>query len=1498
MTGIQPLPVRTFSTSDYDYGGEIFNRQLAGYNALRESFLQRQLVQSGMLSQELPTPAMMAQQYATPEMDWTDDDLLGAAQFWGIAPDVASQLPREQLLAYVTQQRNMVRPSDEESSSIVNGASFLGGIGLGALQGVTRGLRNLPLIGESLGRIEMLHKANIYLKSMEEGVRSSTPESLQPMITTGQVGGNLAALVVPATAAWKAAGAAGALVPFAGRISPIIRGASQGIASTWLLEGGNPDIQQNRDVMLGLGARDIAYGAAGLFGAMGPLAVSAWRRFRPVSEAAANKTVNAYVPNETMLGPSAPANLGFEPTALATRPSLPSPFSKLDDLEASVPAPTRPLSPLPEGFETLPEPLRSQIGGPYPEGFSTTSLATSRRPAGFTPERAEANAIGLTKASTVLNAPEAPLLVAQPVMDDVTVARAAVSSNPGGSNIVQAVSDPAAFAQETTKLGQYVRYAIPRGTKRLDAIISDIPVTNKMVGEYEKLGVYTGQTVTTRNGLVGSIAKIDGNVATFKTENSDVALKVRTSELTGSVASPSVIEVPQLWDQFLGFTQNKALAAAEQLGGGFPASQIDALIAENMPLYVDDFIAGLNVTKGDAARISKYFNLRYVETFKQMAPAETVAGERLAQNALDIMDNASAISPLGRMDELAAAKGMVIAPRADGGFDLIDMVGRVDDKVTEVAVADLESAATWLGNLNRELPDLTPRTAVPQEVAAMQYGAAPQMPNGNVLIEAHIADNIAEMAAEEGTDAIVGSLAAQAQALRETGRLSKMQTAYISAFNALSSTRRLAAKVDEALNAFELRDATFFQDYLSISGSVTARHNYLEPLQEGAVQIMQNIRAATKRSGSWTQVYLIEDPVERVAVARARGFNEKEIAAFDELSAYWHRLFGETGLSPERELRQYMPMLQKMQSIDDFQGAELWSVSPTSDAFFKHVRRGSVNARELDPETLIHHYLMELSWENRMAAQWAPIAEKWSAIKQQVPELAPAADIMLNYMHTVRYGYQPGPDMMLDWTHAMAQKLIGPSVTRSQARNLVNGGLNLSYSSLMGYRPDIIARDLQQVWLALPRTGTRLLGTMKDFMTTSNAGRQAMWDEAVADNMVTLTHPRSMAPGVGRNLEAAVFDPAEMMAGAKSPREIALGNALAAVEDMVPAWMKNERLRPTYFYGRQGEITRMIVGRTQKYTTLEALDRFRAAGPNGDMSRLLSESKANTFYPAVRREFQRLVGMGADEEAAKFLGRQMADATQFKYQTGEGAEITRTVSGKLAMQLGSYFTNYAQYLEEIVKYGTPQTKAATLATFGGLAAAMYGASQATGWNFNKMNPFYGIGFTGGPIVNMGLDVLSAGSENIRAMTGQTDRRPPSMLGAMGEAAQLFNPMSGLIDMAEGTNAAFNSPTPGRALLRLGITGEQGPGPDLQYEFQAPPIEQFQQSSSPVRARQDSLMQIPPLAPVPQFENDSSDEAEFMRQFDGLPEELRAAALEQYRKDQFARQPQGGGGGQF
>lgn len=1482
---------RTFDIDKYGYDSPYFRQQLAGFNALRDQYLQRSLVSTGMIRSEQQTYTDNAtlQQVARPAQDWTDNELLGAAQFWGLSYEEASQAPREQLAQYVTQMRDQARPSEAESSLFLNELSALGMFGVGAAQGATRMLRNLPLVGESLGRIKALQRTNVYFEQLEEGLRASTPDDgwTQGALTAANVAGQITSLIAPGNVAWNVAGRVGgglaAVAPAVGRFSPIVRGAAQGLASTWLLEGGNPDVKgANAALVYGLGA--------GL-GAAAPVAVAAWRRLSPLVDRARGKVASAYIPNQTMLGPEwvkpfgpeLPVQYGFEPT-----------INQVDDiiipqrvagLEQTATFEGGQLAPLPEGFETLPEPLRAEIqqffavpqsvrsanptatgvavdnfqrvlqeaqrrAGMTPQQLKYLDALLERsgqptglslagdmaapeaaaglpaRPQGFTTFQADAMAVGMNKASTVMNAPDMPELIAQPMLDDITVARASVSSNPGGSNIIQAVAEPGAVAQAATGEGQFIRYATPKGTNRLDAIVSDQQITNDMVKQYEAHGFYAGQQATTQNGLVGKILEIKRGTVTLQVDNTAMPVKVKLNEVLPSTQSPGAMEVPEMWDQFMDYAQNRAGAATRELVGTPLLEQMDVVMLDNMPTYIDDFLDTMNIArKGDRARITKYFNQRYVEAYKAMAPVEIGAAEGLTQQVTGLLDNYGSAQMLGRLDEMAASKGMVISPKADGGYELIDMVAKQRGEIAEMPFENLEAVEGWLATAQRDMPDLSPTLAVPGEVSPMQLLEATQPPNLNGRIEQGIADELADLATNEG-DELIGMIGAQAQALRESGRLGALQNLYINGFTNLSSMRRLFSTLDEFAVQGELKSLTPFQDYQKVSVAVTARHNFEEPLQEAAAQIMQNIRVANRRSGLWSQMYLIEDPVQRVATARARGLNEKEIAAFDELSAYWHRLFAETGLSPERELRNYLPQLQKMQSMNDYTQMEVWKVTPESDAFFKHVRSGNINVRELDPETLINTYVKTLSWDKYVAGPFEEVASKWNAIRREVPELEPASQIVQNWLHTIRYGYQPGPDALLDWAHGMSQILIGPGVTRHQARQLVNTGLNASYSSMMGYSLDVVARDLQQIWLAAPRTGPKLFGVMKRYMTEGAATRQAMWDQAVADNMVSLVHPRAMSPGASRGLESAAFLPAEeLAAGQVTRRQAAIGRVLGTIEDMIPNALKSEKLRPGYLYGRQGEITRMLVGTAGKENAAEAIMRYRKStnlgtGPEA-LRDLLTEAKADTFHPAVRREFSRLVAMGADDEAAKFIGRQMADASQFKYGGGEGPIANRSVSGRVFAQLGSYPLYYVQYLEEIARYGTPAAKAATLGTVGLVSAAFYGASKATGWNFNRLNPFTGLGFTGGPALERTIEAAKAGSAYVREFTGQNPDgpSPPGLGDVLSGVASQFNPAQGLIETASGVGLAMDSPSPASALIRLGITGQQGVGPDLGLEAQ-------------------------------------------------------------------------------
>lgn len=1437
--------------------------QIAGFNAQRDQQLQAILTHLGIVQQPLPTQA--SAQAAPPVSDsWHDDDLLGAAQFWGIPQEAARSMPRDHLIQILNQLRTQARPSDEQSSMLINAGSAASMFGVGALSAVTQGLHNLPVIGEALGRIGWVHSADIYFKGLEEGLRASTPESIQPVLSSEHVLGNLATLAVPANAAWTVMGKA----PFVARMTPILRGAVQGAGSAWLLEGGSDAYEKAPgSVML----------PAAALGAAFPLAAAVWKKMSPLLGATANKVTAAYVPevggvaSETATAPTTATASGETAT---TQPLAPP-----EGLEQSHAVGTIPLSdaPLPQGFQVTSGELAT-FGDQFPGGASVMGAqipappiaatarfdpsarswqgiqTTTRRPAGLSFGDAQANAAGLNKAAIVLDSPQLPLLVKSTQMDETTVAKAASSINPGGTNLVQGVKDPAQFAQ--TVEGN-MAFVSPPGTSRLDALVSDEPVTKQVIADYQRFGVYEGQEVTNKAGVVGKVQKINSAAqAIFKPANSDISISLPADELAPSAMSPASTEAPMLWKRFEAYTDDKTSAFVGQLSGPLAAPEQFAVAKQqNMGQYIGDFLdeAGIKGA-GERARLTTYFNEQYVNGYKSLAPVESSAADMLAARAQSTP--AMGETPLQALDSRATVKGFQVVPESDGGISLVDSVTPAKGQVpVEVKLQGLDEAHEWLGQYgDRQLPDATPKVDIPLETMAMQPTAGAQ-PNFNGTQQRGILNAIQDL----GDGAIetpeykqlAADLHNQAQALGPS-EIGKLQNIYQNGLTNWSGMRRLFAKMDDFSQAAGMRDLGWepFKDYDKISQAVNLRSNMEAPWLERWQGISQDITPANKRSGVWSQVYLNPDRSMRLVQGLKAGLSPTEMDAMDKMTGFWHDLFGETGLQAEREIPRYLPMLQKMQSTGDFSQLDQWqNVNPFHTAFFEQVRRGAVNVRELDPDVLANSYIKSWSWQNAMDAPFSDVAQRYNAIKQQVPELGAAADITQNWLQQIRHGYQEGNDPALDAAHAMLQTFVGPNITKQQARTLVNGAMQWSYQSLMGYRLDLAARDLQQIWMAFPRAGPKLLSVMNEFATGGTEARAAMWKESLDDNMVSLIHPRASSPGS----EQFGADPSQPLSTVpNTPTQNALAGISDTVQGMKPAWMNDPRMSPSYLYGLQGEAIRMFSGIAGKRVAQEALATFRAGGSQ-DLDALMADSKAQTFYPAVQRQFQEYVTAGQDNEAAAFLGRQLADASQFKYGPAETPVNMRTITGKVGMQLGSYPMQYLQSLAESLQNGSTTDKVKLAATMGAVSAGFALATKATGWDFNRMNPYTGFGFAGGPVTAQAIQMAQAVTGGIDAATGQTrggggGSNTPSIGQALGNTAALFNPLGGAIRTAQSASQALQGPEPGLGLLRVGLTGESTNAPDVNDQLLPQAQAMFQQSlqplHSPVSAGYVGTTQIP------------------------------------------------------
>jgi hypothetical protein len=1428
---------------------EVAKHQWDQYNALHDAMLQQKMAQFGLLKPDVLTgqlPQTIAPAGTPIRTDWGDNDLIAQAKFWGIPSTAVAQMSREQLVGAVESMRQEVRPSDREASMVARAIAPVSSFGVGAVTGIMDGIRNLPVLGPAFGRIQSAQKADIWLHSLTEGVRAVTPEVDDFGNAAARVAGNLAAMWFPANAAFKVAGVAG-MIPgmLPGTAGVIARGAAQGAGAAWLLEGGSPDWEENKALTLGAGA---------VLGAGGLLTIR-WLEARKAAQTVGARAEKAFVPPSNVMSPSTSPGLGGGGggglPASSASPAIIGEYTP----EVSGGFPRGPTPP-----QQGPSPIWADVS-PYADD-SPYVIQAVLGPA----QSAEPTAAGLNKVGIIMESPTLPEIAASPVMNDVTVLNAARAGNPGGSNIIQGVADPVQILQNLDSPyggASFTRFATRRGQTRLDVLISDTPLTDAHLVQYESFGIYEGQSVVTRNGKVGTVLKMDElGVASVMPENGTVAFRAPAANLQPRVTSTGTLESPELWNAFDTFADQQARAGAQamtQAGTELTPEMIASTRQQNLGLYLETFLDKAGVREpGLRARITNYFDRRYVDQFRSLAPAESMQAETLAAT----MEEAASpgISPVGLLDQHASTKGYRVVP--DGiGFILEDTVPPVAGAApASMRFGSMSEAHEFLTTFDRSLPPITPATGgVPLEVVAHLPSIVEQMPNDSYQAAEGLIATVEAMAQPSKAgplDPMLQSLAASMRLHKDKNTLGIMQSEFRSAFMNWLPMRRVMNSLDNTFYKFGLDFSPVNKVYRPVSEGLTAYEGVRTPWDRRLGDILENVRQKHQHSGLWTQVYLELDPVKRAAMGAAKGLTKAEMAAMDEMQGFWHNIFGETGIQIERELKQYMPMLQKMQSRGDFSASRNWKVSPETETFFEFVRGGEVNARELNPQVLADKYIHAHAWKQTLAEPYKVAVEHVNAIKGEIPELEDATKLMDAWLKKIRYGYVPQDDIALSAAHAMARVLIGPDITRAQTYRLVSSGMSSTYSALLGWNPAAIVRDTQQQWLALPKVGTRLLDVQRRFMTGGSAVRNQMFEDAIEAKLVSPIHHRGEAIGAQAGLDQSAFD-LSAVTSQTTRRQRVMGELSTELQDLIPGWMKHEKLRPLYYYGKQSEISRMIVGTAQKELATDALVVYRKQGMTGNIEQLLGDSRVRTYDPATQREFMRLVAQGQDAEAAMYMGRQLADVTQFKYGVGEGMQVMQSLTGKMAGQLSTYPIYIMNWIAETAANGTVADKTRALVHMGMLGGAAALVTKQTGFNVMKMIPFTSFVPTAGPVAELAVGTAQRVGQDVRDLTGQDmgtgGQYGPGWGQIGGQAANLFNPLRGAERMVTGLAGAMDSPRPGVAAARLLLTGERGNQKDWTAAFmpqaQADYMQSLQQLESQTRIGVYGLPTVPQRIPV-------------------------------------------------
>lgn len=1375
----------------YRQESDAFHQGVAGY---LDQFNAMQATRQG---QHAPTPTPgQQQQPAGP--GWTDEDLVGAATYWGMDEHQVRAMPRQAVIEFVNSQRGNARQAG--TSIAANVAAPIAQFGIGAVEAITGGIQHLPGVGDWLSKQAAVHQADLKIRQMEEGVRASTSGSglMQGIESASNIAGNLSATFLPATAAWSVAGKIGEVMPLVSKASPIGRAMFNGGLSAYMLAGGTHEGDQNpwahRAETVALGA---TMGAVG--GALGKIT---------------ERITQAFVAPELLR----PGDL----TGIRT----PSEPAVRGDFE------------LGGGTQSMPDLHELAMSG----NTQAQAFVDYLQSPGASLHRADALAVQMNKAATIIQSPEFPAISAQTQIDDLAVAHAAQSENPGGTNVIQGISDSALMIQQ---LGPNTRF-VQRGT-RLDVISGAEPLANHAALEYERYGVFSGQKVFTSDGIGGTVRGVDLEGGAYvEPVYSGILMRRDIGDLHPWLTSPQVQEAPDLWSSFQGYADQRAAATQQAMGGALGPAQVESVKTKNLATWMEDFFdaAGLD-HPGDRDRVRQYFNQRWVDGFKELAP-EAIVQQNAAFADLQSEINANPLQPVQQLDQHAQTKGYIAVPKGTDGWTLMDQVTPTSLQRSQISFDTREAAETWLKQVNRDLPDITPGGDVPPEIVAVHPTDPQQMPNLNEH------ELVGSSAATQEMEAIVGGPAGNeppVQVHEASGNWGRIRSRFEAAVSRFAPMRRVMSAVDEVATQ-EGKDYGLASGYDAMSVQQNIYHTAMEPYSAELAQVLAPVKTSRKISGEWARAYEELDPAKRAAFVAAKGWKSAEIASLDGYDQLMQKLFPETSLDEIRQIPRYFSHIAQRQSQPDLlpRAFEDFGLGQTTQPFYEYARTGNLNFRELDPRIVGDAYIRSVFWQKHMAETYNGLRQHTASIVSNDPMAEQAANVMGSYLDTVRGGYHPKDDFALDAMHEALKKLVDPAITRGQAKELVLGGLNSSYAGLIGYRPNMIARHFLQMTYAIPRAGPEMVSVLGRFLGSASARNDiltgAIMDGAVSPRSFTRAAPgalRTSMERIGNGLEdVGVAGPVEPVE--HTMRYNAIAQIQARITDAVPDALKGEGdslWRPMGAFSKAVERFRAIVYTAGKEKAQAALAEFAAAGPDGDLQKLMGDSGARTYDPAWQRQFQQLVASGDHEEAAKFMGRQLSDATFFKYGVTESPMAAKSVTGKIALQLGHYELNYIQMLRESWQNGTTGDKVKLLASIGATTAALEGASRTTGWNFRWLNPWFAIGFGGGPMLGLAVAAGSGINKMIKAAEGEGisnyDKGTQGLTQAAGAGWSMLSPAGGLVRGAQAIGGAMNSPYPGQALLRYGVTGEVGPGPDINEQLLPQAQQNFQNSLQPYQS---------------------------------------------------------------
>jgi hypothetical protein len=547
-------------------------------------------------------------------------------------------------------------------------------------------------------------------------------------------------------------------------------------------------------------------------------------------------------------------------------------------------------------------------------------------------------------------------------------------------------------------------------------------------------------------------------------------------------------------------------------------------------------------------------------------------------------------------------------------------------------------------------------------------------------------------------------------------------------------------------------------------------------------QITRDFPRRTLRDGTVTRIHEIEDPNARAAAwwrtQDSHGLTDRQVRQAlrgdERITDFMHRFFEHlTGdpawsLTADREIFRYMPHVRARQAQGSPNAYDTGSLSSEAQFFGEYARDGNLQFRIMDARELGNHMVRSAMFKKFEAEPWRQLVEAWQ--DPRVPQYL--QDFMLDWARIVRYGYDPRGELAVRAIQSVAGRMLKTPMTAREAQHLLNMPTGAMYMSMLAGRTSIFFRDALQPFLALAKVRVPYMVQVWGKIAKGVGQRLSKQDENDYREMYMRGLQGGWIERENPNIEAASIY--EEPGGTRENEllhltdpQAARREALARVLDktyQLPNWLirpQQSNVSTLKWYGRQGQLHRLITGESAYQQSKDMLGQYRAAELESVMSggtvappdygKFADRSFFSSFEQPIQRRLREMVDAGDDEGASELFAREVSNWSQFRYGRREVPPILRGNIGRALFMFGNFTGQFLEAAASSLANGTPYQKSRYLMTIGAVSGLMYELKHLTGWSFNR------FAWVPQAFQYAGSPLLEKGARAVAAFTGGMNR---------------------------------------------------------------------------------------------------------------------------------------------